>query len=163
MQLIFIAVAAAMISRTGMMWFLLSCFANSNRRLRISIIICMIVQIVVNSITIVQIVVQCGPNPYYAVRLENIGSMEVQYWVLNRPIERSTFIICGIPSRLMARSSASRPMFRRLSDLSKEVRTWLLSHAFRSPEIRLQHNHRHVSCRNLSLWIMAILHSDPAT
>ncbi|KAH8689186.1 hypothetical protein BGW36DRAFT_433950 [Talaromyces proteolyticus] len=60
------AVAAAMISRTGMMWFLLSCFANSNRRLRISIIICMIVQIVVNSITIVQIVVQCGPNPYRA-------------------------------------------------------------------------------------------------
>ncbi|EED15929.1 hypothetical protein TSTA_010470 [Talaromyces stipitatus ATCC 10500] len=60
------AVAAAMISRTGMMWFLLSCFANSNRRLRISIIVCMIIQIVVNSITIVQIVVQCGPNPYHA-------------------------------------------------------------------------------------------------
>lgn len=69
-----IAVAAAMISRTGMMWFLLSCFANSNRRLRISIIICMIVQIVVNSITIVQIVVQCGPNPYYAVSLDNISA-----------------------------------------------------------------------------------------
>jgi hypothetical protein len=57
-----------MISRTGMMWFLLSCFANSNRRLRISIIICMIIQIAVNSITIVQIVVQCGPNPYQSVR-----------------------------------------------------------------------------------------------
>ncbi|GAM37335.1 hypothetical protein TCE0_023r07175 [Talaromyces pinophilus] len=56
----------ALILEVGMMWFLLSCFANSNRRLRISIIICMIVQIVVNSITIVQIVVQCGPNPYYA-------------------------------------------------------------------------------------------------
>ncbi|CRG89917.1 hypothetical protein PISL3812_06956 [Talaromyces islandicus] len=61
------AVAAAMISRTGMMWFLLSCFANSNRRLRISIIICMMIQIAVNSITIVQIVVQCGPNPYRTV------------------------------------------------------------------------------------------------
>lgn len=64
----FIAVAAAMISRTGMMWFLLSCFAHSNRRLRISIIVCMIVQIVVNAVTIVQIVVQCGPNPYRTVR-----------------------------------------------------------------------------------------------
>ncbi|OKL58500.1 hypothetical protein UA08_06293 [Talaromyces atroroseus] len=58
------AVAAAMISRTGMMWFLLSCFAHSNRRLRISIIACMIIQIIVNSITIVQIAVQCGPYPY---------------------------------------------------------------------------------------------------
>lgn len=110
-----------MISRTGMMWFLLSCFANSNRRLRISIIICMIVQIVVNSITIVQIVVQCGPNPYYAVSLDDISSMAVQYWLLNRPIEQNTFITCGILSQLMDRSSASRPMFRRLSDLSKEV------------------------------------------
>ncbi|KAL1965293.1 hypothetical protein VTN77DRAFT_5895 [Rasamsonia byssochlamydoides] len=58
------AVAAAMISRTGMMWFLYQCFANSNWRLRMSIVVCMIIQIVVNSITIVQIVVQCGPNPY---------------------------------------------------------------------------------------------------
>ncbi|KAL1883491.1 hypothetical protein Plec18167_002495 [Paecilomyces lecythidis] len=58
------AVAAAMVSRTGMMWFLYQCFSASDRRLRLSIIISMIIQVVVNSVTIVQIVVQCGPNPY---------------------------------------------------------------------------------------------------
>ncbi|CAL5869961.1 uncharacterized protein PFLUO_LOCUS4194 [Penicillium psychrofluorescens] len=59
-----IAVASAMISRTGMMWFLSTCFAASDRRIRLSITICGIVQVVVNMITIVQIIVQCGPNPY---------------------------------------------------------------------------------------------------
>lgn len=32
-----------------------------------SIVVCMIVQIVINSVTIVQIVVQCGPYPYRPV------------------------------------------------------------------------------------------------
>ncbi|KAJ5809092.1 uncharacterized protein N7503_001310 [Penicillium pulvis] len=59
-----IAVASAMVSRTGMMWFLLTCFAASDRRIRISIIVCAIVQVVANMITIAQIIVQCGPNPY---------------------------------------------------------------------------------------------------
>ncbi|OJJ43679.1 hypothetical protein ASPZODRAFT_136142 [Penicilliopsis zonata CBS 506.65] len=59
-----IAVTAAMVSRAGMMWFLFTCFSASNRRLRIVIVICMIVQIVVNLVTVVQILVQCGPNPY---------------------------------------------------------------------------------------------------
>lgn len=112
-----------MISRTGMMWFLLSCFANSNRRLRISIIICMIVQIVVNSITIVQIVVQCGPNPYQTVSFDDSSWMAEPYWLLDRPIELDTFITCGILSRLMGRSSASRLMFRLRLDTSKEVWT----------------------------------------
>lgn len=56
-----------MVSRTGMMWFLLTCFASSNRKIRISIIVCALVQIVVNMVTLVQIIVQCGPNPYRAV------------------------------------------------------------------------------------------------
>lgn len=41
-----IAVTSPMISRTGMMWFLLTCFATSDRRLRMSIIISAIIQIV---------------------------------------------------------------------------------------------------------------------
>jgi hypothetical protein len=32
-----------------------------------SIIICAVVQVVVNMVTIVQIIVQCGPNPYQTV------------------------------------------------------------------------------------------------
>ncbi|KAJ5226598.1 uncharacterized protein N7469_006604 [Penicillium citrinum] len=59
-----IAVASAMVSRTGMMWFLLTCFAASDRKIRTSIIVCAIVQIVANMVTIVQIIVQCGPYPY---------------------------------------------------------------------------------------------------
>lgn len=62
-----IAVASAMVSRTGMMWFLLTCFASSNRKIRVSIVVCALIQIVVNMVTIVQIIVQCGPNPYHAV------------------------------------------------------------------------------------------------
>lgn len=64
-----LAVAAAMVSRTGMMWFLLTCFSASEKKIRVSIITCAIVQIVVNLVTILQIIVQCGPNPYHAVRV----------------------------------------------------------------------------------------------
>ncbi|KAF3386656.1 hypothetical protein F1880_001442 [Penicillium rolfsii] len=60
-----LAVSAAMVSRTGMMWFLLTCFAASDKKIRISIFVCAIVQIVANMVTILQIILQCGPNPYY--------------------------------------------------------------------------------------------------
>jgi hypothetical protein len=63
-----LAVASAMVSRSGMMWFLLTCFAASDKKIRISIIVCAIVQVVANMVTIIQIIVQCGPNPYQAVR-----------------------------------------------------------------------------------------------
>ncbi|KAJ5260781.1 hypothetical protein N7505_009131 [Penicillium chrysogenum] len=62
-----LAVASAMVSRAGMMWFLLTCFAASDKKIRLSIIICAVVQVVVNMVTIVQIIVQCGPNPYQTV------------------------------------------------------------------------------------------------
>lgn len=62
-----IAVSSAMVSRSGMMWFLLTCFAASDKKIRVSIIVCAVVQIVVNMVTVVQIIVQCGPNPYRAV------------------------------------------------------------------------------------------------
>lgn len=58
-----------MVSRSGMMWFLLTCFAASDKKIRQSIIVCAIVQIVANMITIVQIIVQCGPNPYQTVSI----------------------------------------------------------------------------------------------
>lgn len=64
-----LAVASAMVSRSGMMWFLLTCFAASDKKIRQSIIVCAIVQIVANMITIVQIIVQCGPNPYQTVSI----------------------------------------------------------------------------------------------
>ncbi|KAJ5186054.1 hypothetical protein N7491_006075 [Penicillium cf. griseofulvum] len=57
------AVTSAMISRAGMMWFLLTCFAASDK-IRKYIIICAVIQAIVNMVAIVQIIVQCGPNPY---------------------------------------------------------------------------------------------------
>lgn len=61
------AVAASMISRTGMMWFLYQCFGINNMKAKRILIACAIIQIVVNSFTILQIVLQCGPNPYRLV------------------------------------------------------------------------------------------------
>lgn len=58
-----LAVTSAMVSRSGMMWFLLTCFAASDKKIRLSIIVCSVVQVVINMVTIVQIIVQCGPNP----------------------------------------------------------------------------------------------------
>ncbi|KFY34308.1 hypothetical protein V494_06880 [Pseudogymnoascus sp. VKM F-4513 (FW-928)] len=61
------AVAASMISRTGMMWFLYQCFGINNTKAKRILIVCAIIQIIVNSFTILQIVLQCGPNPYRLV------------------------------------------------------------------------------------------------
>lgn len=65
-----------MVSRSGMMWFLLTCFAASDKRIRQSIIICAIVQIVANMVTIVQIIVQCGPNPYRTVSIPLVSLID---------------------------------------------------------------------------------------
>jgi Na+-translocating ferredoxin:NAD+ oxidoreductase RnfE subunit len=62
-----LAVTASMLSRSGMMCFLYTCFSSVDKQIRLSIIICMAIQVVVNSVTAVQIIVQCGPNPYHAV------------------------------------------------------------------------------------------------
>ncbi|CAI7635442.1 unnamed protein product [Penicillium pancosmium] len=87
-----IAVASAMVSRTGMMWFLLTCFAASDRKLRMSIIICAIVQIVANMVTIVQIIVQCGPNPYHSTN-------RVQYFkYMWTPLPEDGSVVCQSPS-----------------------------------------------------------------
>ncbi|RAL07123.1 uncharacterized protein BO97DRAFT_325882, partial [Aspergillus homomorphus CBS 101889] len=61
-----LAVLASMLSRTGMMCFLYSCFNGADKRIRISIIMCMCIQVIINMVTVVQIIVQCGPHPYHA-------------------------------------------------------------------------------------------------
>ncbi|KAJ5248627.1 hypothetical protein N7468_000078 [Penicillium chermesinum] len=87
-----LAVSSAMISRTGMMWFLLTCFSASDIRLRASIIICAIVQIVANMVTVVQIVVQCGPNPY---RTANRLLYFKYMWT---PLPADGSVVCQSPS-----------------------------------------------------------------
>ncbi|KAJ5799100.1 uncharacterized protein N7518_001168 [Penicillium psychrosexuale] len=71
------AVTSAMVSRAGMMWFLLTCFAASDKMIRQSIIVCAVVQVVVNMVTIVQIIVQCGPNPYQTVSILLLGAWSI--------------------------------------------------------------------------------------
>ncbi|RAH75114.1 uncharacterized protein BO66DRAFT_450114 [Aspergillus aculeatinus CBS 121060] len=59
-----LAVVASMLSRTRMMCFLYSCFNGADRRIHISILVCIGVQIIINMVTVVQIIVQCGPSSY---------------------------------------------------------------------------------------------------
>lgn len=47
-----LAVSAAMWSRTGVIVFLYTCFAQNRKQLRVIVIICFVVQIVVNLFTI---------------------------------------------------------------------------------------------------------------
>lgn len=61
------AIAASMISRTGIMWFLYQCFGINNRKTKRILIVCAVIQIIANSLTILQIVLQCGPSPYRLV------------------------------------------------------------------------------------------------
>ncbi|KAL3457187.1 hypothetical protein BJX64DRAFT_293359 [Aspergillus heterothallicus] len=62
-----LAVTASMFSRCGMTWFLYTCFSSADRHIRIIIIVGMVIQIVANSVTVLQIVLQCGPNPYRVI------------------------------------------------------------------------------------------------
>lgn len=60
-----LGVTAGMISRTGMAWTLLTCFTN--RRVRLSILACTVLQVVMNTAVVLQTVLQCGPHPYFPV------------------------------------------------------------------------------------------------
>jgi hypothetical protein len=115
-----LAVSSAMVSRTGMMWFLLTCFAASDKKIRRSIIVCAIVQIVANMVTIVQIVVQCGPNPYYVVR--ELYRFALGILMMLRPIVCNTFNTCGLLYQRMDLSNANHQVFKQLLALCKEVR-----------------------------------------
>src|SRR5690348_7946846 len=96
-----------MISRTGMMWFLYQCFGINNTKAKRTLIACAIIQIVVNSFTILQIVLQCGPNPYHLVSAtDQTSATAILLLLLSRSIAQSIFIICGIPFLPTARSLA---------------------------------------------------------
>jgi hypothetical protein len=81
-----------MVSRTGMMWFLYQCFGINNTKTKRFIIACMIIQVVVNSFTILQIVLQCGPNPY---RVVNRTAYFHYMW---DPLPADGSVVCQSPS-----------------------------------------------------------------
>ncbi|PKX92338.1 uncharacterized protein P174DRAFT_431765 [Aspergillus novofumigatus IBT 16806] len=87
-----LAVTASMLSRSGMMCFLYTCFSSVDKQIRLSIIVCMAIQVVVNSVTAVQIIVQCGPNPYHAVNRVSY----FHYMWDNPPADGS--VICQSPA-----------------------------------------------------------------
>ncbi|KAL4967669.1 uncharacterized protein BDV14DRAFT_197680 [Aspergillus stella-maris] len=91
-----LAVTASMFSRCGMTWFLCMCFSSTEKHIRIFIIVAMIVQIIANSLTVLQIVLQCGLDPY---RLTN-RTAYFHYMIENYSILLAT---CGPIIRLVLR------------------------------------------------------------
>ncbi|PLB53916.1 hypothetical protein P170DRAFT_442127 [Aspergillus steynii IBT 23096] len=61
-----LAVLASMFSRSGMMCFLYTCFGSADKHIRLSIVVCIIIQVIANSVTAIQIIVQCGPTSFIA-------------------------------------------------------------------------------------------------
>jgi hypothetical protein len=106
------AVAASMFSRCGMTWFLYTCFSSADKHIRIIILVGMVVQIVANSVTILQIVLQCGPNPYRLVWSAFSLPFVFSYLLTpsltppqfpgNRLIEPHISITCGTARQAMA-------------------------------------------------------------
>ncbi|KAJ9616644.1 hypothetical protein H2200_000363 [Cladophialophora chaetospira] len=87
-----LAVSAAMWSRTGVIIFLYTCFAQNRKSLRIIVITCLVVQIVANLFTILQIFLQCGPNPY---RLVDRASYFHYMW---DPLPEDGSVVCQPPT-----------------------------------------------------------------
>lgn len=87
-----LAVAASMWSRTGVIIFLYTCFAQNRKSLRNIVIVCLVVQIVANLFTILQIFLQCGPNPY---RLVDRASYFHYMW---DPLPEDGSAVCQDPS-----------------------------------------------------------------
>ena len=58
-----------------MLWFLYQCFGKNNRQLQKWFIAVMVVHLAMNIAMVLEIILQCGPNPY---RLTN----RVEYWHL---------------------------------------------------------------------------------
>ncbi|KAG9241111.1 hypothetical protein BJ878DRAFT_545575 [Calycina marina] len=55
-----LAISATTASRTGLMWFLYQCFGGSNRKFQPVLVGCLAVHLIVNLVTILQILLQCG-------------------------------------------------------------------------------------------------------
>ncbi|KIW21286.1 hypothetical protein PV08_01866 [Exophiala spinifera] len=87
-----LGISASMWSRTGVIIFLYTCFAQNRRSLRIIVIACLVVQIVVNLVTILQIILQCGPHPY---RLVDRASYFHYMW---DPLPADGSVVCQSPS-----------------------------------------------------------------
>ncbi|KIX06276.1 uncharacterized protein Z518_04251 [Rhinocladiella mackenziei CBS 650.93] len=87
-----LAVSAAMWSRTGVIIFLYTCFAQNRKSLRVIIVVCLVVQIIANLFTILQIFLQCGPNPY---RLVNRAAYFHYMW---DPLPEDGSVVCQDPS-----------------------------------------------------------------
>ncbi|OQV05684.1 hypothetical protein CLAIMM_10377 [Cladophialophora immunda] len=87
-----LAVAASMWSRTGVILFLYTCFAQNRRSLRIIVVVCLVVQIIANLFTILQIFLQCGPNPY---RLVDRAAYFHYMW---DPLPADGSVVCQAPT-----------------------------------------------------------------
>ena len=68
-----------MISRTAMAWTLLTCFTASDKRMRLTILACMLIQVVMNTVGVLQMVLQCGPYPYHPVSVFKAVATKAQH------------------------------------------------------------------------------------
>ncbi|KAE9368461.1 hypothetical protein N431DRAFT_485976 [Stipitochalara longipes BDJ] len=57
-------IASTTLSRTGLMWFLYKIFGKWNDKVRFFLIGIMILHLLINTTMMLEIVLQCGPNPY---------------------------------------------------------------------------------------------------
>lgn len=87
-----LAVSAAMWSRTGVIVFLYFCFGRNRKSLSMIVLTCLVVQLVVNLVTILQIFLQCGPNPY---RLVDRAAYFHYMW---DPVPTDGSVVCQDPT-----------------------------------------------------------------
>ncbi|RAL07124.1 uncharacterized protein BO97DRAFT_447080 [Aspergillus homomorphus CBS 101889] len=114
-----LAFIAAVFSRTRMMCSLYRCFHRVDKQFRVLIVGCLCIQIIVNMVTIFQILAQCGPNPYRAAN-------RLQYFHhIWDPCTRFREIPRDARKRRLWQTVAlSGPLL--LSALASFARTWLL-------------------------------------
>lgn len=111
-----------MLSRMAAACTVLTSFRMNGTQTRFIVIACMIVQAMINTVSVLQLVLQCGPHPYRPVSMA--GLLETSHMLTHdktRPIDYSIFIICGILYRLMTRSNANHPLCKQTFLTSKEV------------------------------------------
>lgn len=86
------AVVAVSLYRTGVMCFLYVCFAKSRRRVAITLLVAIALHTAVNLVTILQAVMQCGPNPY---RPSNRAAYYRYLW---DPLPEDGSVVCQSPT-----------------------------------------------------------------
>lgn len=158
-----LAVTSAMVSRAGMMWFLLTCFSASDKKIRLSIIVCSVVQVAVNMVTIVQIIVQCGPNPYQTVSnlllsawpiLISSQTDRVQYFhYMWTPLPEDGSVKCQSPSVQTTVGFVQGGMWNDHTSAQRKANY---------NSYRIQHSHRFLPCRACCRRTLAILPAYPS-